>query len=44
MDEFYDGKRCVIEKRVGGTVYAHMLDAALPTSNEHVRETLIDAR
>jgi len=36
MDSFYHGKRCVIEQRLHGTAYAHMLSAALPASNEHV--------
>jgi len=36
MDSFYHGKRCVIEQRLHGTVYTHMLSAALPASNEHV--------
>ena len=43
MELFYHGKKCVIDGRVGDTQWAHMLDAASPTSNDCVRQTLIGA-
>jgi hypothetical protein len=40
MERFYHSKRCVIEKKLGGVKWAHMLDAALDTSNDRVRQIL----
>jgi hypothetical protein len=41
LERFYGGKKCVIEKKTTGVIWAHMLDVALTTSNHRVSQTLI---
>ncbi|KAI0297763.1 hypothetical protein BC826DRAFT_1001246 [Russula brevipes] len=39
MMDFYDGKTCVLTHNRLTVHWAHILDTALPTSNERVRHT-----
>lgn len=43
MRSFYNGKRCVIEKRLGAVKWVHILDTALETSNDRVRQMVIES-
>ncbi len=43
MERFYGGKKCVTEQKMTGVKWAHLLDAALTTSNPRVSQTIIES-